>query len=441
MLNPNFQSVLLFDKRRKPTFVRIICTLNLVFILLGYPLMTGSMALFMPEALLDSSAITWPLRGLFLAVSILAFLFGNSRNAKLDSSMWLFIIFSILYLLRAFVDLSLRDPGSFSPQFAWKFSEYDPNFYFKAWSFIIPLTLFPLISLYRSWEQIDYERALDCILVLGTFACFSSLKSVVNLGGDIIGDSADARVSLQVLNTISLGHMGVSVALLAIFRFIHSPRFSLWRIVCLFIIPLALIVMFRAGSRGPLVAFVVVLFAYLSTLFGRNFFIAGIFILILGVLALIFMGEVIISIIAKISPVLALRMESTLLYGEGSGREYLYISYLKEALNHPIFGFQLDWLGYSHNAFIDGFMMFGLILGWVVPVLLLSAFFRSLRLLSGKFPISWISLIYMQAFLAAQLSGTVGGNSMLQGSLFLVFLIFMKFKTEIYGLKRPILNS
>ena len=128
MLNPNFQSVLLFDKRRKPTFVRIICTLNLVFILLGYPLMTGSMALFMPEALLDSSAITWPLRGLFLAVSILAFLFGNSRNAKLDSSMWLFIIFSILYLLRAFVDLSLRDPGSFSPQFAWKFSEYDPVF-------------------------------------------------------------------------------------------------------------------------------------------------------------------------------------------------------------------------------------------------------------------------------------------------------------------------
>ncbi len=423
MLNQSFyeQNSIFSTKRKRITFTSFICTLNFVFTILGYPIIVGLMSMFISISFEaeNSRLITIPIRIIFLCFTILAFFLGKTRNGKLDLPFILFIIFTFLYLIRAFSDLCFFKPS----EFTYKID------LFQNWMYIVPITLFPLISIYKSWEEIDYTRALDIILIFGTLACISSLINVSSSGQALYGSDAVNRIaSSQILNTILLGHIGTSLALCAMFRFINSSKFSIWKILCTLFFFIGIFVMIRSGSRGPLVAFMLIFTIYLSIL-SRNFM------LIIGSLVitntLVFLlREQIINIIEKISPVLAIRFRNTIEYGEGSGREYMFVDYFKESLEHPIFGFQLDLLGYSHNVFIDAFMMFGFIAGWIVPIILFIGVFRAIYLLIKKIPVAWIAILYLQFFIAANLSGCLGGNSGLQACLVLIFLIFAKYNIK-----------
>lgn len=418
------------EKRNKFSFVGVICTLNFVFTLLGYSLIVGSLSNLIPQDLLYSSSITWPVRGAFLMITILAFVFGKSRNGKIDFPMILFIIFTLLYLLRAMADLLLTSSGSFNPSFAWRIRSYDPNFYFQAWSYIVLFTIIPLISIYRSWEQIDYQLALDIIICLGTIACMSSFGALLKGGVAIVGIDAESRVSASaLLNTIAFGHLGVSLALMAIYRFFYSGHLSIWKPICIVVAILGMVTMMRAGSRGPIVAFLFAIVLFAAT-FARNVVLSCGLALICCVIVYI-ARDILLNMVEFISPALYTRIDATLSYGEASGREYMFIEYLKEVFSHPLFGFQLDLLGYSHNVFIDAFMMFGLFAGWIIPIILLVGIYRAIGLLKYRIAIGWISLLYFQAFASVQFSGCIGGNSFLQGSLFVIFLFFMKYKNAL----------
>ncbi len=413
----------------KISFARVICTLNFVIAITGYPLFMSLLSGVIPQHLTDSSTFTWPLRILFTIISILAFFLGNTNNAKFDFALILFIIFWALYLTRATSDLVLTPASSFDTNFAWKLAEYNPNVYLQSWGYILGFTLLPLLSVYRSWENIDYEQALNFILFVGTIAILLSIYTTSLTGQVMLGADATERIGgNEMVNTISFGNLGTSIAFLAAFKFLHTKYFSLWKIVAIFSFTLGSYVMLRAGSRGPLVAYIFVFLFWFSS-YGRNIIFISILSLI-GFFVLYFFSNQLLELISNVSPVLAARMEQTLLYGEGSGREFIFLSYIKESLNHSLTGFQLDILGYSHNAIIDSFMMFGWVVGWIVPIILLIGLYRTYEILKYRLPISWVAIFFIQYFIAIQMSGTFGANSFVQTPLLFIFLFWMKYRLK-----------
>ena len=414
-------------QRNRLTFVSFMCTINFVFTLLGYVLCTGIMSAFIPPTLMESTQITIPIRVFLLSISLIALIVGRTKNAKFDTITIIYLIFWILYIIRIFVDLHLRSPSSFNPFFAYQLGI--PGFTLRSWSYVLAINLFPLFSIYRSWEQIDFERAIDFILIFGTLAIISSMRTISSEGYSLYGEDATQRVeATALLGTIELGHMCASIFLLSIFRFFYSPITSIWKPISAVITIMSFVILLRSGSRGPFISILFVFVFWVASI-GRNLFLIGTLSVIL--LGLVYaLREKILDLVGLVSPVLADRLAITVKYGEGSGREYGYIAFLKESLNNWLTGFQCDMLGYAHNVFIDGFMMFGWIVGWIVPVVLLYALLRSYKLLTIRSKISWVALLYMQSFMHLQFSSCLGYNSVIHMTLFLIFLLYMKYDNK-----------
>ncbi len=92
---------------------------------------------------------------------------------------------------------------------------------------------------------------------------------------------------------------------------------------------------------------------------------------------------------------MAHRIRMTLESGDVSGRETLWSDYWDECLRNPLFGFQLDRLGDPHRMLIDGFMMFGFFLGWIIPFLMLLGAFSTWKAIRIKAPKMWWSFLFL----------------------------------------------
>ncbi len=407
------------------SFVSVICSLNLIFTLFGYQLVLAALTPIIPIEVMENSNITWYVRAYIFALVPLAALFGRAQNGRLDLPMKMFIFFCILYLIRLFLDTAVIPVSSHDYITAWRLFDSTPSYIFlQAWMLTIVSILCPLISIYLSWEKINFERSLEFLIISLSFSCAMSLYSLVQEGGVLIGVDATDRIEANSrLGSIVFGHMGTSLALLSVFKYFSSSRFSIWKAISILSTLIGLLVALRSGSRGPVVAFIFVMVFWIASILKSM----PLFITISSILSvIIFLArDKLVEWVAVISPILAQRMELTTKYGEG--RDF-HLDFYIETFGKGV-GTQIDFLGYSHNVFIDGIMMFGIFF-WIIPAILLPALFRSYKMLSEKSNVGWVALLYLQAFLGVQFSGMIGGNGALQGSLFLIFLFFMKFRSE-----------
>ncbi len=415
-----------FSQGKKYSFKTILFSLNLVLILFGYQIFVSIISAFLGHSLvLNSSVFTWPIRGFCIGITILSILLGQTKNKRLSIPIILFIILMVMYFIKALIALQILPLPPCSPV-SWNIEMFELKL--KSWYCVI-LGIISVISIYRTWKQIDYPLAVNLSLLLGALALLMAAVGILKGGNALIGIDSENRVGASnMLNTISLGHFGVSMLLIAIFKFFYSKKL-VWKILTIPIMLLAFLIALRAGSRSPIAALAVVFTLWIS--FSTQNLLINISICALSTLIAYLMRFQIVGLINIISPTTALRLEASLLYGESSGRDWLFEDYFNYILDHPLFSSHIDIFGYSHNLFLDSYVMYGVILGNILPVICIVAICYVINILKNKEYFSVIAVLFLQMFTFCMFSGCWGSSSQIQCLLFLILL----YRNETYNNK------
>ncbi|MBR6388607.1 MAG: hypothetical protein IKS15_00590 [Opitutales bacterium] len=407
-----------FAERKKLTFRTFVCTINFVLILFGYQILTSIISGFLNyNIVLNTSVFTWPIRGLCLGTTMLAILLGRTKNKRFSLPIILFIVLTVMYFARAFFALEMLPPPIFS-DISWRF-ENSLYFRLQSWNFVI-MGILSVISIFRTWKQIDYPLAVNIILIFGFLALLMSIAGIIRTGNALAGLDADSRLGASnMLNTIAFGHFGVSIFFVALFKFFYS-RNILWKIFTVPVMIVALLIMLRAGSRSPIAALVAVLVIWIACT-AKNSLLS---ICLFGVAtsALFLLRFQLLALVEIVSPLTATRLEATFLYGENTGRDWLITEFLNQIARTPIFGSHLDLFGYAHNIFVDSYVMYGVVFGNILPVICIFAFYYVVKILKNKEYFSFAALLFMQLFVLSMFSFCWGANVPLQCLMVLILL-------------------
>lgn len=348
----------------------------LVLILAGYP----AAAMLVNFAGVDSTVITTPYRGFIVLLAIGLICSG------------------LLSPLRGTVRLSL---GVFLALYLWRLV-YDHSFAMhpdaaEALVFFVLATLIPMLgvalAIDERFSERDFAMRLYWVslgLVIGYYLLVAS--------GTIFTEIGD-RAALVALNPISLGHLAATASLVGIYLALSQPKLR-YKFGALVIVALSIPILLNAGSRGPLIAFVVgVLWITISN---KKRLAQMLPVMLLAALLiprdnLVF--ERFAGVIGELDASVLIRLQ-------------LQISGINDMLDAPLIGKHfLDpdfGMGYwPHNIFIEA----GMALGVFGLALSLYVFFSVFVILATKLADRHIlvSATLVQAFIAAQFSGSIWG--------------------------------
>lgn len=390
-----------------------LTNLNVANIIIGY---TFAVSLIMPligNAEGTSRIVTLPYRGLSLVLSLIVLLFNIKSNVKLTTPIKLFFLFWVAVLVRMFYDLEVRTDY-------YVLSIYKQ----KVWLIAIAGCFIPMISLYKSIKVIDFNYCfkllyVSCIIILIPSFLFS------------LADSSESQRAAgnEALDAISFGAIGITMALLSIYKIINSKKLSLFKRIFNFILAaLGFYIALRTGSRGPILGFGLILFFWYAYSKKKGTIIFSLF--LLGIYSLRFLF---IKILGFFSPLTALRINEAI-SGEDmsmNAREESYVWFLERIYDYPVFGSQFARLGnghypgYAHSIILDILLGFGIIGLFVFIYVILKAFKSFTKSLRGKNN-HWVGLIMMQYFLLALTSGAYYSNPILNCTIVLVLLVSIK---------------
>ncbi len=352
----------------------------LIWTLAGYP----ALAALVAHTDLPSQAASIPVRSIVFLSALWLILRTPYRLPRPPRNVWAicFIAFVGIYLLRLAFDLASNVPGTI----------------FNA-SFFLVAALVPAIAVARlPIEYFEEARVAKYLAGLGAVA----------LGATLLGDvasvdversllDATGRLSLDILNPITLGHVAVST-LIAVSVLVRERNVTdmPWLIVG----GAALQVLHMTASRGPVVALALVLLVW--ALFASSAA-ARMAVIAIGTFAVSFGA----TLIAE-EPELLGRFGSIGEDPSSVERILLQESALRQFLENPLTGsahVELESLTYPHNTVFEaamatgviGVALFGLLLIGIL-VEIVRRLFRGDRL---------VPLLALQYLVASQLSGAL----------------------------------
>lgn len=378
--------------------------------------------LFIVLGLSDFSRyLTIPLR--ITIVLSLFFLWYGAKTKKILWSHKLLIVFFIIYFLRIvydFLNLEIYYLGT---------SELVLYFFSFA---VFPYYFILNVKLSKN----DYHKIFLSILVSGVlFSFLSSLfyskyvGNVTRLTNSNVGENVLSPLALSYSAALNIGLLVVYIQHHAI-KNIH--RVFAWISVVLSIIPL-----FLGASRGSIFALLIpILIANFQV--NRSFamsILRVVVVVILGIYILVFIDN-------KIGSGLVERILSTQTDIENQQssaiRTIIWDSSWNQFLNHPVFGDKLrvnNWNGYPHNILFESLQTTGLI-GFILLMYILSkGITLSFKILKIDKKNSWISVLFLQAFIQQLFSGAIYTGSWLWAALALIFN-FSAFRTNELLLKK-----
>lgn len=389
-----------------------ISNFNFINLLIGYPLVTTA---FIP-LLGNSSAtsfVTIPFRAFTLFLSIAVILIHFKQKAPLPRGLKIFVLFWILFIIRMFYDLEIQS----------QFLIPDP-YKQRLWLYALGLTLIPMISVIKSIKNIDLKFCRKWTYYFGILFLLFSLFSVVENKSDF--ERIDANAAF---NTISFGLFSVMVAILALYHLFSLSNSFNRKIFHIAVLVLCLYIALRAGSRGPILAFVIVSLFWVS--FNNQGFYKGIikFLFLSGVLFVV--QEVLIFLIEKISPLTAKRFIDAKTGEDMSVQERMesYSWFLNEIYSNPIVGSHFarlstgDFPGYAHNILLDILLGFGLIGLFIFLYIVLKAVRNIYSALKFRYEY-WIGLVMLLFLALAFSSGAYYTNPELNISIVITLLLF-----------------
>lgn len=402
---------------------KFVCSLNFLLAILGYPLV---MALLSPVSAGvvygETSIFTYPFRAVQMAIAALAFLAVRNRpTPSFNWKMCLVVFFWVAYCTRCYWDLFVA--RNVPPGQTWYHACY------------VVIEIVPLLAIVKGWNAIDFPRVLKWILVFGGLGLLGTLRNLdIAVAESWTGETGRFAAS-AMMHTQALGHFSCAMSICALWAFLDlSWKQIVWRGLAVVVGLLALYMMLEAGSRGPVFGLAIVICLWFGGR-SRNVVIGVIVACFCAMLFAVFY-EQILSIIKDIAPTMAARLDSTVESGDTAGRTDLWVACWDECLRNPVFGYQFDRVAYPHSMFLDGFMMFGLVFGWIIAVLIFLGVWTCYQMLKNRVENFWWVLLLLhqlsQSFTQSGFSATA-----IQAPLLLIFIREMYLK-KLAGRRFPI---
>lgn len=379
--------------------------------LTGYPLVAA-----LSTALnLNGSTLSIAMRAAVVSMSIILIVRNLHRVQKSHLKyVVIFITFWVTYIIRVAVDTT--DPSS---QLTMSALEY--------WIWAVGVCLIPSMGL----VGVSFEHAMLKAFNLTWLALgFSSALSLYFGSTVVTGLDASqintGRLALDLLNPISMGNLGTSLAIFSGWYWCtktNSQSEIALKVASLFGMLLGLSLLILSASRGPLLGFVCVLVVTLLTLKLRK---------LIKITALA--SLVVIALVPAVSSYIELEsLQITARVAAISGgvdlsvisRQDSFAGAWNQFLGNPLFGDFLEERStgfYPHNLTLEAFMATGLIGGLAFLAISIIAFRKAYRMIQLQLPHAWAGLIFIQYLVGAQMSGAIYSSSAFWS--FAVLLIF-----------------
>ena len=385
-------------------------TLSFVLCIVGYPLVT---TLFLPSTSDLSSvtqSVTIPYRAFALAIMLLIiFLNIKQKTTPWSAALVALLLYWLAIVLRIFSDIYLRRDYYFD----------DTS---QLWLYVFGICLAGLYSTMKSYRFIDMDKALQWVyfgvILMLTLTLFSNQALLTNTDSEY---RVDGNVAL---NTIAYGNYGVLGLILSIYILITKNLRKILKVVAILAAILCIYSILRSGSRGPILAFLmVVLFWFFSK--GKNFKV-GSFFLISSLAILYVLKDFILGLMGKVAPVIEVRLQEALSGEAGPDeRTKLHDAAIDIFINHPIIGNQFGIFdneggyAYAHNLFLDSFMALGILGGCLMLYIVFKAMYKCYKSVHENRKYYWVSLILVQQLTILMVSGTF-----YEDQLFSVLLVY-----------------
>lgn len=366
---------------------------------------------------------------LYYAILLLLYIFclcllskeGRLRKDIKKGSYYFIFIFILFYLMRLIVDLLIKDIDQ--PIYT--------NNYTGVFLFVNAVFL-PFIMINKFDVKILNFKKVQ--IVSGCILLFCVLISLYNFFYtiDSLLSSKDGRMNANLsLDSISLGHMGVSAFIFGIFLYSNYKIKKHYCYLSFFVMSLGVVVSLIAGSRGPIVALIICSLTYLYASSKKVFLflLASIFLflfLFYGQLNEFLMENYNIYSLQRIGHAFQSinDLESTL-----GSRSNIYKTSIDSFLGSPLFGSSFVIKGaYVHNSVIEAFMATGIIGGCFFLIALLINILQVIRLVKEYPQYIFIALLSMQYIIFSMFSRSLTIIPVFWFSFFVVNKIYVNRK-------------
>lgn len=373
-----------------------ISTFNVVLFFVGFDLATSLSSIFIGNSAENSQLITIPIRGLMLLISLITILINLKSQSKFSFGIYSLFFYFFLIIIRLYYDLGIRTDID-----TYRSDQTQMLLVFTS-------MLITTFSIFKSFRSINFERAFRLIYV--GFAIILVVNFFNFQGFTAESVNVNEQVTTGIRNSIATGYTAAIFLLLSLVFYSDINRKWLTKALFVPVLIAAIFILLRAGSRGPFFSVFIGTIVYFA-LRGKNIVI----ILMSGsILALlfIFFFENIIELVGEISPVMAFRLEYTMVEGDKPRLEYFNAG-LEGFLNNPLFGSyafvytDYEWYEYPHQMLIEAFMATGILGGLALAFVLLIVIKNIILTIRNKIAISWLALIALIYFIRAMTAGTI----------------------------------
>lgn len=392
-------------------FLSFISTFNLALSLVGYQFVTTIFSGFI-GATGESQLVSIPYRIVTMMCCLIILLLTKQQRNLFSGNLKCFLFFWGLLVFRFILDSLF---GSF---------DISPEVKSKTWSYMIFMTLIPILAVIRSYEYVDIRKLLYYAFTISAITSIYMFFMV-----DEFQMAMEERVSVgnSALGSIAVGRTGLTTVLLSAIMFKYDKR-RMYKIACAISLLFGSIIMLRSGSRGPILSIVAIAIVYFLSL--DKSVIYKLFIIII----VISLGSIIIGIfddfIHDFSPVLYERLHRD--EGQLYDRELFYNDALNNFYKNPLLGYSLGIykngnLSYAHNIFLDALMQWGIIGACILFGIIWSLMKKIIYSIKYKLSVSWIGYIIVFYLTGLMISGSIFTTPVF--SIFTVFFL-CRFKQE-----------
>ncbi len=397
----------IFDKERLGKFA----LLNLC--LLGFSLpITSTIPVLLT---INSTPINLGLRIIYLVITLYLITGAllKKQSSKISIGGWLFLLFWILYSIRIFYDVEIRNIR-FASSSIFKFYTLAYGSGFLAALATMLNARYIDLTVAKRWiyNTIFLANISIFLMVYYLFKTLNPFQLALRVNFSI---QLDRNTFLEnVLNPIIISYQGEMLSLLSLYFILFGQSKSLMKNVFRVGFLLGLYILLVGGSRGPFVSFtllflfiliVKVIRARKTSLFYSKLFITPVFLLFMAI-------QFIVPRIPWEKISLFNRMISWLeddysnsLDNRDEKFEWAWNAFLE----NPIFGSQFvdQFNSYPHNIVLESLMAMGIVGGSVLISMILRVFYKTFMDVINHGRLIFFSIIAISQILATMTSGSL----------------------------------
>lgn len=376
--------------------LKILANLNVILALVGYPFVTNVFADFM---LSSSQIVTIPYRAFTLGVALITILCSTlvNKQLKINKIVAVLFIYWILLFIRFEFDLQFR------PELDLNLTRANQIFLY-----MVGLAIVPMIAVVRTHKLLDFNKLLIWSYLISSISLLLTFNN-----NDALQEASTERVWANIaLNTISTGHLGLTNIILGGVILLKHNLKLIYKGLIILIGIIGFLTLLRAGSRGPVLALLLVVSFYIFSSSKYSF--GGLILIIILISGVYLFLDNIIDWIGDISPILKSRLFDRV--DATSDREPLYNEALRVFYENPFIGrdFALYKYGssfmYPHNLFLESLMQLGIVGCSLLVYILYKTFKKGYQLIHTHSSSFWIVLLFVQEFSSLLVSGTFSMN-------------------------------